>query len=106
MSTRSFEGSLLITWVAKVHRPSWKKRKFHQISEFGRMVPISGGPSARSWPVHVPKTIVARMNLDRWDSLAEREGLESSVALTHNGRLAIWLSAGREQQLSLRQSMA
>jgi len=52
------------------------------MSEFGRMVPLSGGPSARKWPVHALKTILSQMSIDRRDSLAEHSGFELPVPLS------------------------
>ena len=65
--------------VAKVHRLSRKKRKFRQLCEFCRLMPISGGPSKRKTPVCALKPILSRVNLDRRDSLAERRRFEPTV---------------------------
>ena len=51
------------------------------MSEFGRMVPISGGPSARNWPVPALKTILFAHESIQMDWLAERSGFELSVPI-------------------------
>ena len=68
-----------VTRVAKVHRPSTKKRTVGQSPKFLQTVPISGAPSPRKQPVYALKATPSSENLDRRDSMAEREGFEPSV---------------------------
>ena len=70
-------GNPPITRVAKVHRPSMKKRKVGQSPKFLQTVPISGAPSPRKKPVYALKATLSSENLDRRNSVAGEGGIRT-----------------------------
>ena len=76
---RQFDRILSSESVVKVHRLFWKKRKVRQSPNLLWTVPISGGPSTRTTPGCALKRKLFERELDRRDSLAEREGFELPV---------------------------